>query len=1018
MTDTSDPGPGRLERDPPLLDPSKFDAVSDPDKPPAFAHPNSPHLFTAAEVDACMSRWNALHAVEQRPRSSGPPDQGRPPAGHRAKGVAGNPSGAGRSSAHLQAGRLLRQYRILDVLGAGGFGVTYLARDEGLDKLCAVKECFPDDVAQRKGARITAKPSHADDFAWAKNRLTEEAKIIAGFRHPNIVEVIQVFEENNTAYVVEEYERGRSLKVWLAEIGRAPTQAELDRLIEPLLDALELVHRNELLHRDIAPDNIIIRDDGNPVLIDFGSARRAIEQRTKAVSALVKPGYSPHEQYSTRGRRQGPWTDIYAFGATLYHAVTGTPPEEATDRFPSDTHVSAHQSAAGTYRAGFLAAIDWALRFAPGERPQSIGEWRAALFHQGEAAAVSSRPAPPQRSITGAADTPVFRPAEQGRASGVPWFSRAWRGAILSGLGAVLSALLSADVSLVGVLQVSVLSDIGVLLPGAYFGLVVCIGVHVWSNRSLFAAMFLLATAVLAWIVAYGGAFWTVRYLIVERPGLEGLGNHQAFELGGLLGGFSGSLIIAIAVAVVVPGFRTPRNVARTVAAGTVFGLLLDDHFVAADNAFLQNNALLYLAWQPAVAASIAYGLAKLARDEPTVDPDLDWRALAAPRYVLLYAGVVAALLAHGLYQDQRSQETAAYVAVGTDMAKLRQYLATCVLCERKMQVSTEIKRQETDAQAQQAQADAEQRQFEAARSDRDKLESYMTGCIVCAFKSQAQEQIAAIDHDQLQAAEQAQYGNASAHGDIDGLRGYALTCSLCEHKSVALQEIARLQAPVPVAPSAPPAAAVPPRPPPPTGFSIVNNTGDTLNLAFYDGGNRQQIDPVGNGVYVQNGNSTRTYLVNCTPGRNVCYGAAVQGSALNSFWGVGYGGKQSCAGCCLMCQGGTLTTTLNTSDARRPQPTVTWKIIDGTSRRLSVAFYSQTRAQWAWPGWSQNWTVVNRENSYTLDCAAGEKICYGAWPVGEIDGPYWGVGPYSRYGCTNCCSSCDGGTYTGALGD
>ena len=180
--------------------------------------------------------------------------------------------------------------------------------------------------------------------------------------------------------MVLEFEEGGSFKAWLKGLKRAPRQPELDRILAPLLDALELVHKGDYLHRDIAPDNIIIRKDGSPVLIDFGSARGEIASHSKTVSALVKPGYSPYEQYATTSSKQGPWTDIYALGATLYHALSGKRPPDAPSRMVNDEYVSARDAALSSYRPAFLAAIDKALRLEVGERPQSIAEWRKTLL--------------------------------------------------------------------------------------------------------------------------------------------------------------------------------------------------------------------------------------------------------------------------------------------------------------------------------------------------------------------------------------------------------------------------------------------------------------------------------------------------------------------------------------------------------------------------------------------------------------------------------------------------------------
>jgi serine/threonine protein kinase/WD40 repeat protein len=277
---------------------------------------------------------------------------------------------------------LVGDYRIQRVLGAGGFGITYLANEPALARLVTIKEYFPADYAAR-GATSQAAPRSqgcAEDYKWGLERFIEEARTLAKFIHPNIVRVHRHFLANNTGYMVLEFEEGGSFKSWLKGLKRAPRQPELDRILAPLLEALELVHRGDFLHRDIAPDNIIIRKDGSPVLIDFGSARGDIASHSKTVSALVKPGYSPYEQYATTSSKQGPWTDIYALGATLYHALSGKRPPDAPSRMVNDEYVPARDAALSSYRPGFLAAIDKALELEIGERPQSISEWRGTLL--------------------------------------------------------------------------------------------------------------------------------------------------------------------------------------------------------------------------------------------------------------------------------------------------------------------------------------------------------------------------------------------------------------------------------------------------------------------------------------------------------------------------------------------------------------------------------------------------------------------------------------------------------------
>lgn len=283
----------------------------------------------------------------------------------------------------LQPGtELVADYRIERVLGAGGFGITYLATETALDRLVTIKEYFPSDYAAR-GSENEAGPKSENckgDYQWGLDRFIAEAQTLAKFNHPNIVRVYRYFTVNSTAYMVLHFEEGQSLKGWLKSLGRAPRQRELDELIAPLLDALEIVHRADFLHRDIAPDNIIIRKDGSPVLIDFGAARGEIAAHSKTVSALVKPGYSPYEQYAETSRQQGPWTDIYALGATLYHAVTGKRPPDAPSRMVNDELVSAREAALAGYRQSFLTAIDKSLTLQVEGRPQSVVQWRGALL--------------------------------------------------------------------------------------------------------------------------------------------------------------------------------------------------------------------------------------------------------------------------------------------------------------------------------------------------------------------------------------------------------------------------------------------------------------------------------------------------------------------------------------------------------------------------------------------------------------------------------------------------------------
>ncbi|HZT50124.1 MAG TPA: protein kinase [Hyphomicrobiaceae bacterium] len=283
-------------------------------------------------------------------------------------------------------------YRIVRVVGSGGFGITYEAEDIKLRARIALKEYYPSDFGQRV-ADMSVRPKserHKDTFEWGRANFVTEARTLARFEHPSIVRVSRVFETNSTAYMVMRFEQGRSFEDWLRSLDRPPTQDELDRIVAPLLDALEIMHAQKFLHRDIAPDNIIIRPDNTPVLLDFGAARQAVAERSRALTGIVKAGYSPQEQYASDGRLQGPWSDLYALGGTLYRAVTGRIPEESTLRVSDDRTPPAAEATIGSYRPGFLAAIDACLKVKPSERPQSVAKLRQMLF----APVPPSRPAP------------------------------------------------------------------------------------------------------------------------------------------------------------------------------------------------------------------------------------------------------------------------------------------------------------------------------------------------------------------------------------------------------------------------------------------------------------------------------------------------------------------------------------------------------------------------------------------------------------------------------------------------
>jgi hypothetical protein len=274
---------------------------------------------------------------------------------------------------------LADEYRIDGILGSGGFGITYRAHDVKLDVDVAIKEYFPRDFASRSNT-VTVRPrsrSEVEPFQWGLSQFIEEARRLARLQHPNIVRCMRYFEGNDTGYFVMTFEEGRTLDAYFP---KPPQQGELDALLAPLLNALEALHAAGIYHRDISPDNILVRDDDSPVLIDFGASRQAMARRTQTVAAVVKPGYSPIEQYDRETRQQGAWSDIYSLGATIYSVIAGGPPPDALSRVRSDSYVSAREAARGAYRSDFLDAIDWALQPDPDDRPVTIREWRRKLL--------------------------------------------------------------------------------------------------------------------------------------------------------------------------------------------------------------------------------------------------------------------------------------------------------------------------------------------------------------------------------------------------------------------------------------------------------------------------------------------------------------------------------------------------------------------------------------------------------------------------------------------------------------
>lgn len=287
----------------------------------------------------------------------------------------------------LQTGDMLQWFRIESVLGRGGFGITYLATDTNLDHFVAIKEYAPDlQVDRQADQSIQPVSSEVDEsYQTGLSRFISEARTLVKFNHPNIVRILTVFSANNTAYLVMDFEEGEVFNVF-AKANHPVSEKRLKEIFVKIIDGLTQVHTKGFLHRDIKPGNIIIRPDGNPVLLDFGCARPSLLPDTNTQTAFVSPGYSPLEQFhSIAGLEEGPWTDIYALSATLHFAITKQTPTNSASRLTAissnlpDPLARAEVAGAENYSAGFLQAIDWGLQPTIIDRPKSLTEWRDAL---------------------------------------------------------------------------------------------------------------------------------------------------------------------------------------------------------------------------------------------------------------------------------------------------------------------------------------------------------------------------------------------------------------------------------------------------------------------------------------------------------------------------------------------------------------------------------------------------------------------------------------------------------------
>lgn len=279
----------------------------------------------------------------------------------------------------LPAGYRLHQYRILRPLGGGGFSIVYLAEDTRAGHKVVIKEYLPSNQAKRAEDESVQSLSAetVSTFRQGMKRFFDEAATLAKINHPNIVRVTDFFRENNTVYMVMAYEEGKDLRDYIKRHGGRLSEKFLRTVFPPLLEGLRELHRAELLHLDIKPSNIYLRPGGRPLLLDFGAAQAAFHGDKPLGPHTLTLGFAPLEQH--RRGHVGPWTDLYAVGATMWACLSGRAPPPAPKRAEKDTLKPAVRQFAGRYSRELLEAIDWCLQLNQLERPQRVDDLLAVF---------------------------------------------------------------------------------------------------------------------------------------------------------------------------------------------------------------------------------------------------------------------------------------------------------------------------------------------------------------------------------------------------------------------------------------------------------------------------------------------------------------------------------------------------------------------------------------------------------------------------------------------------------------
>jgi serine/threonine protein kinase/uncharacterized membrane protein len=638
----------------------------------------------------------------------------------------------------LPLGSRLFEFEIVAVLGHGGFGITYLAMDALLEERVALKEFFPNELAVRVTDATVRAKSGADqpEFQSGLKTFLEEARIIARFRHRNIVHVRRFFELHGTGYIVQDYEAGQTVTERLKD---GPIdETDLRRILNGILDGLEAVHERAILHRDLKPDNIILRMDGSPVLIDFGAARDFASRQSRSVTAIAAGSYTSPEQWGAGGQ-QGPWSDLYSLGAIAYRCVTGTAPPVSLQRLRADPLVPAAIAACDNYGPALLETIDWMLKVDEEQRPASIQAVRNAL--QGR----SNSP----RTAYETSQAPVkVVPANSGQ------------------VALVFEQQIAADV-----LELAFFVE----PPGNYLNPSTDHG-SIWTNKPYYISL---------------------NRSEGDRSGTSFLVDAESVSrISGRARVTVSSEDNFISATTNWPDFKLKaRSQPKRwpIAAGIVIALA-----VGASGYWFYAEQGTKFAEPPqwSKQAEIQRWTQRLEQasfDRVAIEQLLRSCDTSCPTNIKEQAQRRLDLIV---------EELSAYQAAQDDPDKLRAYIQNCKACNLKSDAEKRIELVESQKQKETKQKEErdrvardEARAYQLARGDLQKLQRYVSTCTVCSFSEAANQGIDALQRANAQgeALHRDEQAYGQARGNLNLLKAYVQNCGTCSYKASALEEITKL---------------------------------------------------------------------------------------------------------------------------------------------------------------------------------------------------------------------------------